>query len=254
MGISRTGIINDLHVPFHDPKLVKLVLEAFEDIGITRLIINGDFLDMYHVSRYDKKSLPFTTFEDEIYEGREMLADIRRRFPKIPIIFLYGNHEARLEAFIEKNAKAFHNFFNLEIMLELERLDIEFYHYNYCYQLEKTNLYIQHSPPSYGVNGARTSLLKKMDASFIYGCTHRKQVSCVTGHSGEVYTVYFNGWLGSTTLTPEHQEVFSYAKGHENWQHAAAVVNVIDEKEFFVDQLEIKNYKLLLDGNIYYED
>ena len=136
-------------------------------------------------------------------------------------------------------------------MLDLERLNIEFYHYNYCYQLEETNLYIQHSPPSYGQNGARTSLLTKLDASFIFGCTHRKQMSSMTGHSGEVYSVYFNGWLGTTTASAEHKRVFSYAKGHQNWQHSAIVVTVLDGKKHFVEQIDIKDECLILDGNIY---
>ena len=241
-----------MHLPFGDDELIGLVLDAFEDIGIDRLVINGDLLDFINVNLHGPKSPVIQeTLLDELEAGREFIELVRAKFPKAEIVFLYGNHEDRLERFILKHSKVFWNILRLENMLELEKHKVEFYEYNYCYQLEKTNLYIQHSPPSYGENGARTSLLKKLDASFIYGCTHRKQVSCLTGFSGEVYTVYFNGWLGSTTATPAHTKVFSYAKGHSNWQHSAAVVTVIDGKEFFVDQLDIKNNRLLLDGAIY---
>jgi hypothetical protein len=189
--------------------------------------------------------------EDEIYAGKEWLENLRKRFPTQHIVFLYGNHEDRLDRYVVQNSKIFWNFLKLENMLDLKGLNIEFYHYNYCYQLEKTNLYIQHSPPSYGVSGTRTSLLKKMDASFIYGCTHRKQMSCMTGHSGNVYTVYFNGWLGNVNKNKESKRVFSYAKGHENWQPAACFVDVLNEKQFFVTQLDIHNYKFVFDGFLY---
>ena len=258
MSISRTLVINDLHIPFENPTLVKLVLDAFDDATKDsqihrRILINGDLLDFYNINSHEKSKHPdvFFTLEDELIAGREFLEKLRERFKDAEIVFIFGNHEDRLDRFIVNNAKAFYNILTLEKMLTLEALDIEFYYYNYCYQLENTNLYIQHSPPSYSVNGARVSLLKKLDGNFIYGCTHRKDFACTTGHSGEVYTVYFNGWLGDDTSTPAHERVFKYAKGHQTWQHAASVVTVLDGKEFFVDQLEIKNNKLLLDGAIY---
>lgn len=254
MSISRTGVINDLHIPFHDPKLVDLVIDAFVDIKIDRLIINGDLLDFYNLNSYSPAhSDVIHTLEDELTAGKDWLTELRDKLPKCEIVFLYGNHEDRLDRWVTKNTKVFHNILKLEYMLDLERLNVSYHYYNYAYQLESTNLYVQHSPPSYGVNGARTSLLKKHDATFIYGCTHRKQVAAVTGWSGQIYTCYFNGWLGSTTLTPEHTRVFSYAKGHEDWQPAAAVVTCINEIDFLVDQIDIDpiNYRLLLDGAIY---
>lgn len=142
-------------------------------------------------------------------------------------------------------------------MLNLEALDIEFYEYNYKYQLEETNLFIQHSPPSYGENGARTSLLKKLDANFIFGCSHREQHSAVTGSSGNVYRCWFNGWLGSDTITREASKIFSYHRGHGNWQRCAGVAYVINKKEFFYNQFSVdeiekdKRYRLLLEGAIY---
>ena len=235
-----------------------LVLDAFEDININRLVINGDLVDFININLHGPKHPDVvSTLEDEINEAREFLEDLRRRFPDIEIIFLYGNHEDRLDRFILKHAKPFWNICRLEAMLNLEALNIEFYEYNYAYRLEETNLFIQHSPPSYGVNGARTSLLKKLDANYIFGCSHREQHSAVTGASGKIYRCWFNGWLGSTTITREASKIFSYAKGHESWQRCAGVVYTIDGKDFFYNQFEIKElkrdkrYSLLLEGAIY---
>jgi hypothetical protein len=252
MDITRTLVINDLHIPFENKPLVDLVLHAAKDINVNRIIINGDLLDFYNLSMHGPAH-PDVSFslEDEFHAGNEFLIKLRKMFPTQHIVFLYGNHCDRLDRFIIKNSKQFYNMLTVENMLYLDNLKIEYYHYNHCYRVDETNLYIQHSPPSYGQNGARTSLLTKMDASFIYGCTHRKQVACITGHSGEIYTCYFNGWLGSITASPEHARVFSYAKGHQNWQSTASIVTVIDKKRFFVDQLDINGGSFILDGNLY---
>jgi hypothetical protein len=259
MRITKTGIINDLHLLPNTPRpIVDLVLDAFEDIAIDRLVINGDLLDFININLHGPKHPDVkSTLQDEILAGREFFEELRDRFPKIHIVFLYGNHEDRLDRFILKNAKVFWDICRLEVMLNLEALNVEFYEYNHKYQLENTSLFIQHSPPSYGVNGARTSLLTKLDENYIFGCSHREQHAAVTTGSGQVYRCWFNGWLGSRTITREAEKIFSYAKGHTNWQACAGVAYVIDGVDFTYNQFAIdtieqdKRYRLLLEGSFY---
>lgn len=257
MSITRTMVINDAHIPFHDPKLIDidasgLVLDILEDLKLDRLIINGDLLDMYNVNSHGPKHPDIlSTLEDELYAGLEFFKNLRKKFPALEIVFLFGNHEWRLDRFLLQHAKQFFSLLSVENFLQLKEYNIEYYEYQVPYQLENTNCYIVHSPPSYGVNGARTSLLKKMDQDYIYGCTHREQKACLTASSGTVYTAYFNGWLGSTTLTPEHKRVYSYAKGHESWQQCFCIVTVVDGKEHHINQYSIRNNRVVVDGFLY---
>ena len=161
-----------------------------------------------------------------------------------------GNHEYRLDRFILNNCKAFHNIVTIDKQLHLDHYNIDWIPYNECYRVDETNLYIQHSPPSYGVNGARTSLLKKHDRSFIWGCTHRIQKAAITGASGQEHYAYFNGWLGSTSLTPEHKEVFKYTKNHEEWQAGFALVDVIEGREFQVTQYKFLGDSVCVGGKL----
>lgn len=248
MSITLTGVLNDLHLPFHDPVAVELVLSAFADIGVDRLIINGDALDFYNVNMHGPKHYDVQqTLEDEFQSGIDFFCDLRKRFKNI--VYILGNHEDRLDRFILKNCKPFTNIVTVTKMLDLE--GIEVIPYNQEYKLEKTSLRIQHSPPSYSKNGAMVSLENKLDVSHMYGCTHRLQHACRTGGTGKVYNVWFNGWLGSTTLTKEHRRVFSFTKGHENWQQCASLITTIDKKDFHVEQSQIINKRIVFNGNIY---
>lgn len=257
MESKRIVVFNDVHAPFHDSNLISidakgLVLDVAKEINVDHIIINGDLVDFYDINSHGPKHPDIKQkLEDELNWGRDFFEKLRNRFPKTKITFIAGNHENRLDRFIMNNAPNFWNLFRLENYFNLEKLDIEYLEYNDSYKIGQSNLYIQHSPPSYGVNGARTSLFKKMDTSHIWGCTHRMQHAAVTGYSGEVYNAWFNGWLGSSTETKEHKRVFSYAKGHENWQKCFIIINLIDDKEYHVQQVPIVNNRCVVDGVLF---
>lgn len=259
--ITRTGVLNDVHFPLHDPRLINesasgLVLDIFEDVKVDRIVLNGDILDFYDISSHTKQSgkNPDIQFklEDELNMGSEFLRNLRKRFQKAEIIFISGNHENRLDRFIMKEVPHFWNILRLENMLPFVECNIEYHPYNERIRLEDTSLYVQHSPPSYGENGAATSLKKKYDQSHIWGCTHRVDSAVRTGASGKYHEAWFNGWLGSTNLTDQHKAVYSFVKNHENWQNAACIVDIYDRTEFFVQQFLIKNYKTSING-VFYE-
>lgn len=247
----RIAVLNDTHHPLHDPRAISLVFDVLKDLQPEVLFLNGDILDFYMLNSHGPKH-PDIIFnlEDEFNSGRAFLEECREKLPNAKIIFNSGNHENRLDRFIIGNARPLWGFCTVEKQLRLSDLEIEYYPYNTAYRVKGTSLFLQHSPPSYGENGARTSLLKKPGASFIYGCTHRMQSSFITHATGEVHSVHFNGWLGSTTLTDQHQAVYSFIKNHLTWQQCFAVVTV-DEPNFFVNQYSIKDYKCSVDGYLY---
>jgi len=244
----RVGIINDLHIPYHSHKAISLALTVFKDAKVNEIILNGDVLDFYTINSHGAKHPDIKeTLETELEAGKEFLVKLRKMFPDEKITFLYGNHEFRLDRFVMKECPHFWNILRLENQLGLEKLRINWLPYQEVYSLNK-KLKVVHSPPSYGVNGARTSLLKKIDVSYIYGCTHRVQHSCVTGDSGEVYHAWFNGWLGDAA---SNGNVFSFMKGHESWQSACIIADVIDDYEFHVHQLHLNGNKTSWGENYY---
>ena len=249
MNVTRTGVIGDLHIPFHNPRIVTLVLDVFEDIGVDRIVLNGDVLDFYGVNSHGPKHPDIReNLEDELDAGREFFNNLRKRFPKIPIVFNAGNHEFRLDRFIIKNCKPFWNILTVEKQMNLELLDIEYFPYNNRYRLEKSNMYIQHSPASY--SSPQANFTTNPDSSSIFNCSHRAGMAARTG-SKEVYYSYFNGWLSTWDLTPTHKEAFRFIKNHNKWQNCFSIVTCIDETKAINNQYIIDDYKCVVDGNLY---
>ena len=248
---ERWIVFSDNHGPWDDPRLTDLVLDIGQDINCTHVFLNGDILDFYSLNQHGPKhpDVP-ERLEDEMHWGLEFIKKLRKKFPKQKIIFNAGNHEYRLDRFILKYCKPFWGFLTVEKQLQLEHYNIEYYPYNHAYRIAGTDITIQHSPPSYSQNAARTSLLHKMAGSFIYGCSHRPDSAYMSSYDGRRHECHMLGWLGSTALSASHNEVFLYTKGHEKWGNSFATIDIIGN-ESFIQQHIIKNYKTVVNGSLY---
>lgn len=246
-----SGVINDLHIPFHDSKAINVALDIIEDYKCSTIYLNGDVLDFYNINSHGPKHPAVgTLLEDELSIARIWLKDLRKRFKKQNIVFVYGNHEDRLERYILKNAKALYGIISLDKLLGLKDLGIKWHEYNSAIRVGNSDVWVQHSPPSYAKAGAMTSLEKDVDRTTIYGCSHRELKASRTGKTGKEYYCYFNGWLGSTTLTSEHRRVFSYVKGHESWQQCLSIVTE-HRGVGYVEQISIKGGRAACGGYLY---
>jgi predicted phosphodiesterase len=248
---ERWLVFSDVHGPWNDPRLSDLVLDIGEDINCTHVFLNGDILDFFELNQHSPKDPDIiTNLEDEMHWGIEFIKKLRRKFPTQKIIFNAGNHEFRLDRFIIKNCKPFWGFLSVDKQLQLEHYNIEYYPYNHAYQIPGTDIYLQHSPPSYSQNAARTSLLKKMAGSFIWGCSHRPDSAYLSSYDGRRHEAHLLGWLGSTTLTDQHKLIFRYTKGHESWGNSFATIDIVGNDHFIQHHI-IKNYKTVVNGVLY---
>ena len=248
---QRWVISSDWHLPYHDPRLVNLVLDVAEDIGCTHFLINGDFLDFYNINMHGPKSpRVIESLEEEFSSGLEWIDKIRNRLPNQKIHLSLGNHEHRLERFILKNCKAFYNILSVDKMLQLKRYNVTWSRYQEKIQIPNIPVYIMHSPPSYSKHSASVSLDKKVEGNWIFSCTHRPTWALKPTDLGNIYEAFTMGWLGSTTLTESHREVFSFAKGHESWAHSFIIVDVVGDS-FFINHHIIRDYKVSVGGFVY---
>jgi predicted phosphodiesterase len=96
----RIVIINDVHVPFHDPQAISLCLQVIKSVTPDIIIINGDFIDFFAISRFDRSPQRKLMLGEEIKEARKVLQQFKFQCDPHKWIFLMGNHEERLRHYL----------------------------------------------------------------------------------------------------------------------------------------------------------
>lgn len=95
-GCITYGVVSDLHVPWHDLDSVYEASEWLQSQKATRLIVGGDYLDLFALSRFLQfQSRPIL---EEFIEGRKILDYWARMFASIWIC--EGNHESREKKYL----------------------------------------------------------------------------------------------------------------------------------------------------------
>lgn len=93
---------SDIHIPFQDSKAVDAFISYCEDLQPTAIVLNGDVLDFYKLSRFVKGEgrNPY----EEITACQELLKSIKSKCPNSIIYYVIGNHETRLQTYVLNNA------------------------------------------------------------------------------------------------------------------------------------------------------
>lgn len=95
--------ISDLHVPYHNMKFINLWIEFLKDFQPDKIVLNGDIVDFYDLSYFDKNPKRVGVLQKELDVVNGILMLIRLACPKSEIVYVEGNHEDRLRKFIWKN-------------------------------------------------------------------------------------------------------------------------------------------------------
>ncbi len=121
-------VANDIHVPYHDKKALKLLLRFLKDQKPDTLVINGDFLDMWEVSQFDRVPKFGKSLIEEIQEGKKILRRFRTILPHARIIYVEGNHEFRFKKLLIKAVPELYGLPGLSVpdLLELKKLNISY--------------------------------------------------------------------------------------------------------------------------------
>lgn len=108
-------IISDLHVPFQDPRALEVMLKLQRYFKPKTVIMNGDMLDCVQLSRFSKEPQEPESFKAQLVD----LCDIIRKIQQYSkVIYIEGNHEARLGKYINDNAPELHGLISIESLLE----------------------------------------------------------------------------------------------------------------------------------------
>lgn len=102
--IEKNLVLSDVHVPYQDEDAVAIALQYIKDYKPDTIYVNGDVIDFYPLSTFDKSPDRKAGVAEEANDAKEFIARLRKAAGKTTrIVYLEGNHEQRLQRYLWRN-------------------------------------------------------------------------------------------------------------------------------------------------------
>jgi len=96
-------VFGDAHFPYQNNAGLYKAIEYGLYKEVNCIILNGDMIDMYQISRFAKDGRkPNVEYDIELFY--QFLIDLRATFPNALIVWKMGNHEERWDNYLKNNA------------------------------------------------------------------------------------------------------------------------------------------------------
>ena len=255
--------------PFHDDKAMDVFVQAALKMQPDKIQILGDFLDLASQGRFAQEASFAQTTQPALDRGHLFLATLRAACPDAEIIVIEGNHDKRMQNFIEANALAAFGLkraglpeswpvMSLPYLLRLDELGIQYVDaYPAATDWDNDN--------TRNIHGTKANSRGSTTAQYVFelphlntwaGHTHRVEVTyrSVTGARGEAVESYsanpgclcrvdgavpsVNGAIGADGTA---------ARIVENWQQGFGIA-YYNDTESWPYVYRIRNGVALVDG------
>jgi len=250
MSLKLALLIPDTHRPYHDKRAYNLMLEVatYYKNELAEIVIGGDYADFYSVMSHTKDPRVPSMLMDEVVDVLAGLQEFDDLFPDAVKVFIEGNHEYRLERYLCDKAPALFGVTSTYSLLEFERRNNwQFISYgpNQKHKIIGSKLTARHEPLS---SSAKATAAKAL-CSLVYFHIHRIEESHIVGLDGTNHVCFSVGWLGDKRL----DKIFSYVKGHHQWQLGFGLAWVDKNTGFFYHQKIhiLENYTCVIDGKLF---
>ena len=169
----RGMVVSDIHAPYHDIDAISVAVNVAKWWAPDVLVFNGDDLDFYGLSKYDKDPQRATGTQDEIDQWHTdavapLLDAVGSGCRRIKTI---GNHEDRLERVLWRNP----GLYGLRALSFVKLLDLETYGIELARQRVTFGSLLEVSHGTRVSKHAAYSARAEMDL-------RRYQISTITGH------------------------------------------------------------------------
>lgn len=265
--------VGDGYEAFHDDAAMDIFIQVARDEQPEEIVILGDFLDLPSQGKYAQEAGFARTTQMALDAGHEFLAKLRAVCPTSEITVIEGNHDKRMQSFIEQNALAAFGIRRANMPEEWPTMSLPF-----LLRLADLNINYQDAYPAAvlwdddrtrNIHGTRANSKGSTMSQYANdlphintwaGHTHRAEIiyKTVIGHRGEAIESYSAnpGCLCKTdgTVPSVHGALHSdgtSAKVVEDWQ-AGFGVNLYDNKgQSWPQVYRIKDGQALYNGKIY---
>lgn len=245
--LQRIVVCSDQQSPYHDEKLWPLFIKFLMDFHPHHLILNGDFIDCYALSKYKRHPTlqRGRSFKEEVVEAKKLLQQLRRAVGSdCEMTYIFGNHSLRAEKYIADNAEEFVGLITLEDLLCLKQLNIKVVKndLNENYIDYKGKVLIGHFDRFSSIpGGTARALVAKMGKSVIQGHTHKAAVISFSYHDGEVYGI-------ESGCMANKQAVYAM---HTDWSQGFTILWFDENDNWWFDQIFVKNSSFVACGKLY---
>lgn len=175
--------------PFHDEQAMAKVQEVIRREQPDEVMFIGDCVDLPALSRHSQRSDWQQSTQAGLDRFHAYLAQTRANAPNAHITVQSGNHEARLEAYIRRNAAELLGIrranaeselgvLTMQHLLRTDELEVDYYagYPNNEYWLTD-NLKVVHGDMSRTNGSTAAAMVRRYDHSVIFGHTHRIEVA-----------------------------------------------------------------------------
>lgn len=238
-------IIPDTHIPFHDKAAWALNLKVIRERQPKTLIIMGDFADFYSINGHgvDPKHRDLR-LKDEVGAVNTCLDQLDAAVPNAARYFIQGNHEWRLDRYIQDRAAKLHGMLTTEKSFRLRKRG---WHYTpYHQHIKIGSVFYTHDTGKAGANAHRQAERAFSDNAVI-GHTHRMALEISGNARGKPHVCGMFGWLGDINAA----EYMHLINARRDWTLGFGTGWMKKDGTTFFSQHPIVNGEACVDGHLF---
>ena len=239
--IKSAIILPDIHLTDKIPKDYKTVKNFIKEFKPDEVILLGDFMDVSSLSAWDydkKRPMEGRRYVKEITRANEELDYIQKYTKKIT--YLEGNHEDRVNRYLDKNPEM-EGMIEIQEQLGLEERKIDWIKMNDLYK--KGDMYFTHGLYTNLYNARKH--LQTFGCNVCYGHQHGTQTSMQNMKMQEPHMAYALGTLGDKA--PDYMR-----NRPANWINQFAVFYWDDKSGLFnLYPINVIKNKFFWNGKLY---
>lgn len=237
-------IVPDTHRPYHDKRAWKLLLQVGKALKPEITVVLGDFADFFSVSTHSKdprRALKMKSEIKDVIKGLQELSALGSKHK----YFIAGNHEDRLQRYLQDQAPELHDLLSIPKLLKLKSRGWTYVPYKTDMQIGKV-----HFTHDVGHAG-RSSVFQCLDtyqSSNVTGHTHRMAYVVEGNAIGEHKISAQFGWLGDVAQA----DYMHMAKAKKNWALGFGI-GYLDTKSgiVYLVPVPIVKYTCMVNGTLY---
>lgn len=193
-------------VPFHDAEAMRLFAEICYRYQPEKIDILGDYIDLPAQSRWAQEAGFALTTQAAIDTGHEWLATLRAYCPDAEITVIEGNHDKRMQTFIEANALAAYGLKRANMPEEWPVMSLP-----YLLRLDDLNIHYQDAYPAAttwdnahtrNIHGTKANSKGSTTSQYAHELPH---INTWAGHTHRPEITYIN------VLGPNGEAIDSYS-------------------------------------------